>query len=77
MCVCARANKVRVSELREIAPVASLGQIIYIGSDRTRKLQKDYAREQRKIKERERTREKFWSLRITQNRTSSIIRPNK
>ena len=32
-----RAKKVGVSELREIAPVASVGQIIKIGTDRAQK----------------------------------------
>ena len=43
------AKKVEVLVLREIAPVASLGQINNIGSDRARKFRKEGCREQRKI----------------------------
>ena len=76
---CARAKKVAVLELCEIAPVASLGQINNIASDRAQKFKKDYPREQRQIKDRERLCVciKCWSLRIARNHKSSIIRPNK
>ena len=72
-----RAKKVQVSELHEIAPVASLGKIKNIGSDNARKFKKECSREQRQINERERVREKGSSLRIARNPTSCNIRPNK
>ena len=73
----ARAKKVVVSELHEIALVASLGQINNIGSDRVRKFKMECSQVQWQIKESERAREKCWSHRIARNRSSSIIRPNK
>ena len=52
--VSADAKKVRVSELREIAPIAALGQINNIGSERARKFKKECSREQLQINERKR-----------------------
>ena len=44
-CAVARAKKVALLESREIALVASLGQITNIGSSRVRKLQKERSQE--------------------------------
>ena len=68
-CASARAKNFAVSDLREIAFVASLGQIYNIASDRARKFKEDCTREQRQINAHERTCEKCWSLRIARNRT--------
>ena len=72
-----RTKKVGLTELREITRVLSLGQINNIGHECARKFKKECFREQRQINERERAREKYWKLRIEQNRASKIIRPNK
>ena len=77
MSTSARAKKVVASELREIAPIVSLGQINNIGIDRAQKFKKECSQEQRQINERESVGEKGSSLRIARNRTSSIIRLNK
>ena len=72
MCVNGRANEVAVSESREIALVAYLGQITSIGSGRAVKLKKELSREGRDIC----VREKGCRLRIVRNRTGSIFRLN-
>ena len=46
------AKNVAVLDLREIAPVESIGQINNIGSDRAQKFKKDVSRDQRQINER-------------------------
>ena len=74
--VSARGKKVAISKLREIVKVASLGQINKIENDCAGKYKKECSREQRKINEHERAREKGSSFKIARNRTSSIIRPN-
>ena len=60
----ARAKKVVVLELHEIALIASLDQINNIGSNRARKFKKECTWEQRQIEEHERSREKGSCLRI-------------
>ena len=62
--VSARVKKVVATELCEIAPIVSLGQINNIGSDRLRKFKKDHPQEQRQINKHERTREKVAVLEL-------------
>ena len=77
MSASASGKNVGVSELRKITLVASLGKINNVGSVRAQKFRKGCAWGQRQINERLRVLEKCYSLRIAQNRTSSIIRQYK
>ena len=76
MSTSAHAKVVAVSELPEIAPVASIGQINNIGCDHMSKFKKEGSREQRQNNKRERACKIGLSLRLARNRTSSIFRPN-
>ena len=75
-CAVARAKKVVLLESREIALVASLGQIMNIGSSHARKLQKERSREGRDISMHDKLLEKGCRLRVALNRTGSIFTPN-
>ena len=68
----ARVKKVAVSESREIARVAYLGQITNVGNGRARKLLKERSREGRDISVREWAREKVSRLGIARNRTGGV-----
>ena len=71
-CVIGRTKKVAASESREIALVAYFGQITIIRSGRTQKLKQERSQEGRDIS----VRGKGCHLRIAQNRTCTIFRPN-
>ena len=75
-CKIARAKIVAFSELREIARVAYLGQIMNIGSCLTRKLYQERSWEVWVISVRDWAREKGCHLEIARNHMGSIFRPN-
>ena len=69
-------EKVAVSDLPKIARVVYLGQITNIESGCARELKNERSRDGRDISIRNYTHEKGCCLRIAQNRTGSIFRPN-
>ena len=75
-CAIGRAKKVAVPDLRKIALVAFLGEIMKIGSGRALKLLKEHSREGRDIRVGDRAREKDCRLRIARNCMGIIFRPN-
>ena len=75
-CTTSYSKMVAVSELREIARVAYLGQITNIGSRRVWKLYNERSWEGRDISVHVCAREKGYRLRISWNRTCSTFRPN-
>ena len=75
-CTIRHMKKVIVSELREIARVAYLGQITNIGSGRARKLLIERTREARENSVHDWAHEKGCCLKITRNRIGSIFMPS-
>ena len=75
-CAISYSKKVAVSESREIARVAYLGQITNIESDRGGKLEMERSSEGQGISVRDWARENGCRLKIAQNRTGSIFSPN-
>ena len=69
-------KKVAVSESREIAWVAYLGQITNIGSGHAQKLDKECSREGRDISVRDKLFDIGCRLIFARNRTVSIFNPN-
>ena len=75
-CAIARTKMDAVSESREMALIALIGQIMNIGSGRARKFQMERSRDGLKISMRDKLLEKGCSIKITRDRTGSIFRPN-
>ena len=76
VCAFEHAKTVAFSESHEIAWVPYLGQITNIRSGRVQKLKKEHSRVSRDMGMRDCACEKGCCLKIAQNLTGSILRPN-